>query len=76
MVTQELRIRYQRSVLGFLWTLINPILMMATMTAVFSQLQPGLATGSFTRSTFLPRRMVPWTLFAGTLTRMLAMHRR
>ena len=36
MVTQELRVRYQRSVLGFLWTLLNPILMMATLAVVFS----------------------------------------
>src|SRR4051812_3275628 len=38
MVVQELRVRYQRSVLGFFWTLLNPILMMATLTLVFSQL--------------------------------------
>ena len=38
MVVQELRVRYHRSVLGFLWTLVNPILMMLTLTVVFSQL--------------------------------------
>lgn len=37
MVAQDLRVRYQRSFLGFLWTLVNPILMMATLTMVFSQ---------------------------------------
>ena len=37
MVTQDLRIRYHRSFLGFFWTLLNPILMMATLTMVFSQ---------------------------------------
>src|SRR5262249_45744032 len=35
MVVQDLRVRYQRSMLGFLWTLLNPILMMATLTVVF-----------------------------------------
>ena len=38
MVVQELRVRYQRSMLGFFWTLLNPILMMMTLTLVFSQL--------------------------------------
>src|SRR6185437_15382191 len=38
MVVQDLRVRYQRSMLGFFWTLLNPILMMATLTLVFSQL--------------------------------------
>lgn len=37
MVSQELRVKYHRSVLGFFWTLLNPILMMATMAVVFSQ---------------------------------------
>ncbi len=38
MVSQELRVKYHRSVLGFLWTLLNPILMMTTMAVVFSQI--------------------------------------
>ena len=33
MVVTDLRTSYHRSVLGFLWTLLNPILMMATLTA-------------------------------------------
>src|SRR5918998_3308976 len=38
MVVQDLRVRYQRSMLGFFWTLLHPILMMTTLTIVFSQL--------------------------------------
>jgi ABC-2 type transport system permease protein/lipopolysaccharide transport system permease protein len=38
MVVQDLRVRYQRSMLGFFWSLLNPILMMVTLTLVFSQL--------------------------------------
>src|SRR5260221_14456731 len=33
---KELRIRYKRSSLGFLWALLNPLLMMLILTAVFS----------------------------------------
>ena len=67
MVTQELRVRYHRSVLGFLWTLINPILMMATMTMVFSQLF--VANGDWKGyAVFLFAGMLPWSLFAGSLT--------
>jgi ABC-type polysaccharide/polyol phosphate export permease len=65
MVTQELRIRYQRSVLGFLWTLINPILMMVTLTAVFSQLWGG---DWKTYAIYLFAGQVPWSLFSGSLT--------
>jgi len=64
MVVLDLRIRYHRSVLGFLWTLINPILMMCTLTAVFSQFQPG----SWKQyAIFLFAGQVPWGLFAGIL---------
>ena len=31
MVVQELKVRYQRSILGFVWTLLNPLLMLATL---------------------------------------------
>jgi lipopolysaccharide transport system permease protein len=36
LVLSELRLRYRRSVLGFLWTLLNPLLMMLVLTLVFS----------------------------------------
>jgi ABC-2 type transport system permease protein/lipopolysaccharide transport system permease protein len=66
MVTQELRIRYHRSVLGFLWTLINPILMMATLTMVFSQLW---GTGDWKQyAIYLFAGQVPWSMFSGCLT--------
>ena len=67
MVAQELRVRYHRSVLGFLWTLINPILMMTTLTLVFSQLLD--RTGDWKQyAIYLFAGQVPWSLFAGSLT--------
>jgi ABC-type polysaccharide/polyol phosphate export permease len=36
LVVTELKLRYRRSVLGFLWTLLNPLLMMTVLTLVFS----------------------------------------
>ena len=65
MVGQELRVRYQRSVLGFLWTLVNPILMMTTMTIVFSQIFNERTEGY---AIFLFAGMVPWNFMAGSLT--------
>ncbi len=35
---KELKIRYKRSVLGFLWALLNPALLMLVLTLVFSTL--------------------------------------
>ena len=40
---KELKIRYKRSVLGFLWALLNPMLLMLVLTVVFSKLMAGAA---------------------------------
>jgi len=37
LVVLDLRLRYRGSVLGFLWTLLNPLLLMLVMWAVFSR---------------------------------------
>src|ERR1700710_1083473 len=65
MVVQELRVRYQRSVLGFFWTLLNPILMMVTLTLVFSQL---FATTREDYALHLFAGMVPWGFLSAGLT--------
>ena len=66
MVSQDLRVRYQRSVLGFLWTLINPILMMATLTMVFSQVFHNPNWKQY--AIYIFAGQVPWTMFAGSLS--------
>lgn len=38
LVARDIKVRYKRSFLGLLWTIINPILTMAVMTVVFSKL--------------------------------------
>jgi len=64
MVVQDLRVRYQRSMLGFFWTLLNPILMMATLTVVFSQL---MGSDWHDYALYLFAGMVPWTLLNSSL---------
>jgi ABC-2 type transport system permease protein/lipopolysaccharide transport system permease protein len=64
MVVQELRVRYQRSMLGFLWTLLNPILMMATLTLVFSQV---FKWDKKDFVIYLFAGMVPWGFLSGGL---------
>lgn len=38
LVTRDIKIKYRRSVLGYLWSVLNPLLIMLVMTAVFSTL--------------------------------------
>ncbi len=61
---KELRVRYKRSVLGFIWALLNPLLMMLVLTVVFS----GLMRFSLPHySIFLLSMLLPWTFFSQTL---------
>lgn len=36
LVSRDLKVKYRRSVLGYLWSLLNPLLMMTIMSVVFS----------------------------------------
>src|SRR5579862_824519 len=38
LISRDLKVRYKRSALGFIWVMLNPLLMMAVQAIVFSQL--------------------------------------
>lgn len=38
LVRRDLKLKYRRSVLGYLWSVLNPLLVMIVMTIVFSQM--------------------------------------
>jgi ABC-2 type transport system permease protein len=62
---KELKLRYKRSVLGFLWALLNPALMMAVLTLVFSTI---LRFGIPHYAIFLLSVLLPWTFFSQSLS--------
>jgi ABC-type polysaccharide/polyol phosphate export permease len=62
---KELRVRYKRSVLGFVWALLNPLMMMAILTVVFSNLAR-LPIKQY--AVFLISALLPWTFFSQALT--------
>lgn len=57
---KELTIRYKRSVLGFLWALLNPAMFMLVMAFVFSKVMPSRIPHY---PIFLLSTLVPWTFF-------------
>jgi ABC-type polysaccharide/polyol phosphate export permease len=61
---KELRVRYKRSVLGFLWALLNPALLMIVLTLVFGTLMR-LSKPNY--SIFLLSMLLPWTFFSQCL---------
>lgn len=61
LVRQFLTLRYRRTILGYFWTLINPILMMGVTAVVFATLFK-LDLASYV--VFLFAGMVPWNFFS------------
>jgi len=62
LVVKELKVRYKNSVLGFLWALLNPLLMMIVFTIVFSILMKG-AIRQEHYPLFLLCGYLPWIFF-------------
>lgn len=60
LVRRDLKGRYKGSVLGFLWTFVNPLLQLCVYTVVFSVIMP---TGIEKFYLFLFVALVPWIFF-------------
>lgn len=60
LVRQQLILRYRRTALGYLWTLINPLLMMSVTAIVFATL---FKVELKTFAIFLFAGMIPWNFF-------------
>src|SRR5271157_1498686 len=61
---KELKVRYKRSVLGFLWALLNPALLMLVLTAVFASVMKFPIPHY---PVFLLCVLLPWTFFSQAL---------
>ena len=64
LVVRELKVRYKRSVLGLLWTMLNPLLLMVVYTIVFTTILP---SGEPNFSVFLLSALLPWIFFSTAL---------
>jgi len=62
---KELKIRYKRSVLGFLWALLNPLLFMLVLTVVFTGI---IRVDKHHYAVFVLSALIPWTFFAQSLS--------
>ncbi len=68
LVARELQARYRGSVLGFLWSFINPLLLLLIYTFVFTVVMPGSrGAGLEPYSLFLFCGILPWTWFSSSL---------
>ena len=68
---RELKTRYRRSVLGWLWSLLNPLSSVLVYSLVFSvflrAVPPDAANGSGIFALYLFSGLVPWAFFSGMI---------
>lgn len=65
LVKKDLRGRYKGSVLGFLWTFINPLFQLVVYTFVFSYI---LKSGIDKYYLYLFVALIPWIFFSASIT--------
>jgi lipopolysaccharide transport system permease protein len=61
----HLKVRYRNSVLGVLWSLLNPLLMMLVFSIIFGKLMPREDIRQY--SVFFLVGLLPWQFFSGGL---------
>lgn len=68
LTTREVRARYRGSVLGFLWSFLNPLLLLAVYSFVFAHIfaaREGMGPDPY--AVFLFTGLLPWTWFQASL---------
>lgn len=69
LIHRDLTIRYKRSVLGFLWTMLHPLLLMLIFLIVFSNVFR-FQTPHY--ETYFLSQYIAWIFFAQTVTNVMA----
>jgi lipopolysaccharide transport system permease protein len=64
MIVRDLKVRYKNSVLGVLWSFLNPLLMMLVFTAVFSVM---MRSDIRQYAVFVLVGLLPWNFFSGAV---------
>lgn len=65
LVVRDLKVRYRNSVLGILWSLFNPLLMMVVFTVVFTVMTPYSDVKHF--PVFVLLGILPWNFFSSSV---------
>jgi len=67
LVARELKARYRGSALGFVWSFVNPLLLLLIYTYVFTAVMPNETEGVQPYALFMFCGILPWTWFSSSL---------
>lgn len=65
MVVRDLKARYKNSILGILWSILNPLFLMVVFTVLFSVMANNQIRDY---PIFVLAGLIPWNFFSGSLT--------
>jgi ABC-type polysaccharide/polyol phosphate export permease len=65
LVRRDVAMRYRGSVLGYLWTMLNPLMLLAVYNLVFSQIMRAVSLPHY--ALFLFVGLLPWLWLSGSL---------
>lgn len=65
LVKRDLKVRYRNSVLGVLWSLLNPLFMMLVFSLIFGKLIPRQDIPNY--PVFFLVGLLPWNFFSGSI---------
>lgn len=66
LIVRDLKVRYKNSILGILWSLLNPLLMTLVFTVVFTLMIPDNSQPNY--PVFFMCGFLPWSFFTMSLT--------
>src|SRR3984885_7534603 len=68
LVARDLKARYRGSVLGFVWSFVNPLLLLLIYSFVFTSILKNTTAGIQPYALFMFCGILPWTWFAASLS--------
>ena len=68
LVARDLKARYRGSFLGYLWSFVNPLLLLLIYSFIFTKVIPNETAGVQPYAAFMFCGILPWTWFATSLS--------
>ena len=68
LIVRDLKVRYAGSVLGYLWTILDPLMMTGVYWFIFSVVFTGRRIGEDPYVLFLVMGLLSWQWFSATVT--------
>ncbi|MGE5362053.1 MAG: ABC transporter permease [Bacteroidales bacterium] len=68
LTVHRVKVRYKQSVLGPLWAILQPLLLMLIFTLLYAVTSSRMATGNVPYSVFVYAGVLPWSFFSTAVT--------